>query len=802
MKIYNTLTNRKEELQPIEPGHFKMYSCGPTVYRYIHIGNLRTFTMADWLRRTLLHQGYAVTHIKNITDVGHMRVERLDQGEDKLIAQARKEGKTSMEIAAFYTEAFMDDERQLNILPATIFPRATQHVAEMIEIVQGLIERGHAYEVEGNVFFDTKSLPSYGQLSGNLLEGLMEGVRDFTDKLRHSPEDFPLWKKAETGREMAWDSPWGLGFPGWHIECSAMSIKYLGRHFDIHTGGVDNIFPHHEDELAQSEGYTGEKFVNYWVHAQHLLADGLKMSKSTGNSYTLNEVLAVGFEPMALRYFYTTAHYRSRINFTFSALRAAEIALQRLRAKTVRLYQISQVDLDSLAISSDAISQSWNEKFLSAVTDDLNMPRAMAVLWQMLRVPADELANSRKLALLLDWDEILGFGLRDYLQSESWEQFEQQAYTLFILKPDLATLVRERETARQQQDYAKADALRQQAKEQGYNLRDTERGTMIIKRRPDEDFKTISSSNAGPDFRNTPDLYEFSINLLAINSRDDLQRCIESICKHRYGRKLELVVIDNGSIDDTRSYLQNLLRSSSNGELKPGLGLQVIFADHNLGFAAGRNTTFKASRGKFVVMLDTSIELNGDIWTPLAKTLSEPTVGMAGPYGLVTTDLREFQETSGTKADAIEGYLLAFRRAIWPEIGPIDEKFRFYRLSDIYLSFFAKAAGYDVVVTPDVAARIIKHPHREWFSLSEEERQTKSKKNYDIFRARWHHGQSLLVANYHPEARAFGHDNPLHVAGEHSHTPDELPPAGVPHSHRHQHWTDHEHEHLHYHNVG
>ncbi|GAC1628363.1 MAG: hypothetical protein NVS4B9_20000 [Ktedonobacteraceae bacterium] len=267
MRIYNTLTRQIEEVVPQEPGKIKMYSCGPTVYRYIHIGNLRTFVMADWVRRAFEYRGIEVLHVKNITDVGHMRREVVDEGEDKVEAQARKEGKSSLQIAQFYTDAFHEDEAMLNILPAHVFPRATQHVPEMIEIIQKLEAKGIAYAVNGNVYFDIKRFPDYGKLSGNLLEHMMAGVHEGVDADRHNVEDFPLWKVAEPGREMAWDSPWGRGFPGWHIECTAMSMKYLGTHFDLHTGGVDNIFPHHEDEIAQSEGYSGEQFVNYWLHA-------------------------------------------------------------------------------------------------------------------------------------------------------------------------------------------------------------------------------------------------------------------------------------------------------------------------------------------------------------------------------------------------------------------------------------------------------------------------------------------------------------------------------------------------------
>lgn len=795
MYLYSTLSHKKSEISPIEPGHFKIYSCGPTVYRFIHIGNLRTFTMSDWLRRALLQQGYRVTHVKNITDVGHMRVELLDQGEDKLISQARKEGKTSAEIAQFYTEAFRSDEAKLNILPADVFPQATLHIPEMLEIVQDLLQKGVAYEVEGDVFFDIKAFPEYGKLSGNLLDGLMAGARDTADTRRRNPEDFPLWKKAEPGREMAWDSPWGRGYPGWHIECSAMSIKYLGRHFDIHTGGVDNIFPHHEDELAQSEAFTGQPFVNYWVHAQHLLADGLKMAKSTGNAYTLVEIENLGFEPLSLRYFYTTAHYRSRINFTFTALRAAQTALSRLRNRLVTLQEQAQAQVTNQSEPPDnSTSDNWNKLFWAAVNDDLNMPRAVTTVWQLL---AADVPPANKLALLVEWDGVLGFGLAEYLASNAWRGLRDSKTCLAAVKPPVRTAVLERESFRKARDYQTADIVRRKLARQGYTVRDSRAGPLVLRRDPSEDFPAISASATGPKYRpDQPDLYDFSINLLAQNNQDDLKRCVQSILQHNHGRKLELVIVDNGSTDDTLTYLREL---TANGLPNKQMGLQVIFADHNLGFAAGRNVTLAASRGRFVVMLDTSIELNGDIWTALELLLNDPTVGVAGPYGLVTTDLREFQEAAGPDVDAIEGYLMAFRRELWPQIGPLDEKFRFYRLMDIYLSFFFKAGGFRAVAIPEVAERIIKHPHREWYSLSEEEQRTKSKKNYDLFRARWHHGESLLTANFKPE-NLWSHEAPGHLDGRHSHSPQELPPPGVPHQHKHQHWADHDHDHLHYHN--
>ncbi len=799
MKIYNTLTRQMEEIIPLEAGKIKMYSCGPTVYRYIHIGNLRTFIMADWIRRTFEYRGVEVLHVKNITDVGHMRREVVDQGEDKVEAQARKEGKTSLEIAQSYTDAFHEDEEKLNILPAHVFPRATQHVPEMIAIVQRLLEKEIAYEVNGNVYFDIKRFPQYGKLSGNLLEHMMAGVHEGVDADRHNIEDFPLWKIAEPGREMAWDSPWGRGFPGWHIECSAMSMKYLGEQFDIHTGGVDNIFPHHEDEIAQSEGFSGRQFVNYWVHAQHLLADGQKMAKSTGNAYTREEIEARGFEPMDLRYFFTTALYRSRLNFTFRALQASHVALERLRSHA---YQLLMQSEKADAFSDEPVQGEacrWCDAFLVEVENDLNMPRAMAIIWTMLRSTEEP---ATKLRLLFDMDRILGFGLKAYLQSEEPRKKSEPETYLAALPATLASEVRARETLRQRNDYRRADRVRQFVQHDGYQVRDTARGPLVLPLPLEEEFPVLAHSTDAQDNTHLPDLYEFSVNLLAHNSRDDLERCIKSICAHVGERNMEIVVIDNGSTDETLPYLRQLARE---GDLQNDVGqtiaLHVLFADHNMGFAAGRNATMRVSRGRYILLMDTSIELQGDIWTPLAQTLTDPAMGIAGPYGLVTEDLREFQEAQGPDVDAIEGYLLAFRRELLPEVGWIDEKFRFYRLMDIYYSLFFKAAGYRAVITPDVGELIEKHPHREWYSLSEEERRTKSKKNYDIFRDRWHHGESLLVTNYNEQHLWCGHDHAQHLEGTHTHSPDELPPPDTLHSHEHRHWPDHSHTHPHYHNA-
>src|SRR6059036_365797 len=359
ISVYNTLTRRKEDFSPVEPGRVKMYTCGPTVYRYAHIGNLRSYLMADWLRRLLEAQGYRVKNVKNITDVGHMRQDMVERGEDKVIAAALAEGRTPEQIAAHYTEAFMAHEAKLNILPAHEFPRATTNVPEMVDLTRTLVDRGYAYAVGGNVYFEV-------------------GVRVEADPLKRDQRDFALWKAAEEGRMLKWPSPWGDGFPGWHIECSAMAAKYLGPEIDLHTGGVDNVFPHHEDEIAQSEAAFGRRHVRYWMHGQHLLVDGLKMAKSTGNTYEIGDLEKRGFEPLAFRYLCATASYRARLNFTMRSLRAAQKGLLRLREKL-------SADGGRATKKGTKEGERLRGEFWRAVADDLSLPRALAVAWRVAR---------------------------------------------------------------------------------------------------------------------------------------------------------------------------------------------------------------------------------------------------------------------------------------------------------------------------------------------------------------------------------------------------------------------------------
>ncbi len=435
--LTNTLSRKKEEFKPIKPNFVGIYSCGPTVYRNVHIGNLRTYIAADLLKRVFLYNGYGVKHVKNITDVGHMRTAGADQAYDPVIAEALKEGKTPLEIAEHYTQLYREDEKKLNVLPAEENPKATDHIAEMIAIIKKLLEKGYAYEVDGAVYFDVKKFASYGELSGNTLDKmdqLLEAVRVSVETDKKDSADFALWKKAEEGRAMVWDSPWGKGFPGWHIECSAMSTKYLGSHFDIHTGAEDLIFPHHEDEIAQSEAAFGGKFVNYWVHAGYLLVDGKKMARSVGNFYTLSDITGKKYQPLAFRYLMLTAHYKSRLNFTWDSLEASQNALHNL-------YR----EVSSYGTEAKVGCAEFEHRFLEAVNDDLDVPKAIAVVWELVK---SDYPASAKLRSLLKFDEVLGLGFKEI--------------TEVGVSDEVKNLLEQREEARKARDFAKSEELRKQ----------------------------------------------------------------------------------------------------------------------------------------------------------------------------------------------------------------------------------------------------------------------------------------------------------------------------------------------------
>jgi cysteinyl-tRNA synthetase len=712
-QLYNTLTRRKESLAPLRPGEVTMYSCGPTVYRDVHIGNLRTYLFADWLRRALEADGMQVKHVKNITDVGHMRQELLERGEDKVVAAAMAVGKTPQEIAWEYTQSFMRDEASLHIFPAHVFPKATEHISQMITMIESLLERGLAYEVDGNIYYSVERYASYGQLSGNTGESLLEGVRAEADPKKRDPRDFALWKAAETGRVMKWPSPWGDGFPGWHIECSAMSTHHLGDEFDIHTGGVDNVFPHHEDERAQSEGALGKQVVRYWVHGQHLLVDGLKMAKSTGNVYTLPALQARGFEAMAFRYLCATAHYRHRLNFTFAALRAAAIGLNRLRQGAFLVAQS--------ASENGGTGERWERAFWEAIHDDLHLPRALAVVWQMVRSDTPPGVKAR---LLQRFDRVLGFDL----------------FASMVALPDaVRVLVDEREELRQRRAFGEADRLRERIAAAGFHVRDTRRGPAVVPllAAPTARLDGVHSSRDLPSLLAEPDALEFTIVVVGRDDMASLRRCADSVLRQAGNHRIELIVIDNGSSDGTAEWLDELARRDAR--------VRPVRSDHNLGMGAARNCGLRTARGTYVVLVDTSVEFTGDVLSSLMRVLDEPSTGVAGAFGVKSDNLRDFEDAAPPDVDAVEGYLMAMRRERVRDVGLMDEKFRFYRHLDLDYSFAFRAKGYRNRIVADVPVR--RHEHTDWERTPPDERDRLSKRNFYRFLKKYGDRTDLLLGN-------------------------------------------------------
>lgn len=456
MRFYDTLQRQIVDFKNIEPGRVGMYTCGPTVYRPVHIGNLRTYITADLLRRAIESEGNDVRQITNITDVGHMTDEVGDAGEDRMMIAADDEGLSPAEIADNYTELFHKNLAALNIQPSAVYPKATDHINEMIGIIEKLIEQGHAYVDRGNVYFDVETFPSYGRLSNNTLESLRAGHRlEGLDPAKKNHYDFTLWRFAGERRLMKWPSPWGDGYPGWHIECSAMSMKYLGERFDLHTGGSDNIFPHHEDEIAQSEGAVGHPVVGHWLHGHHLLAEGRRMAKSAKNFYTIEDLVERGCDPIAFRFLVMQTRYRSQTNFTWDALESAQTGLERLRKQFAEWFPNGRAERTEKA---DQLDSRFNE----AVTNDLDFPSALAV---MSEVASHSISASEKVALLTKWDRILALDI------------DRAVVEMSELPPGAAEKIVQREKARDAKDWATADRMRKELERDGVEVIDTANGT-------------------------------------------------------------------------------------------------------------------------------------------------------------------------------------------------------------------------------------------------------------------------------------------------------------------------------------
>jgi cysteinyl-tRNA synthetase len=472
LKIYNTLTGTKQDFTPQEKGKVKIYTCGPTVYDYPHIGNFTAYIYADTLRRYLEYLGYEVRHIVNITDVGHLTdddIGQADSGQDKMLKAALREKKTPLEIANFYTNSFFEDVEKLNIKKASYYPRATSHIQQMIKIVQSLIDKGLAYEKNGNVFYDVEKFPDYGKLSKKKLDELRIGARLEEHPDKKNPYDFALWLKAPKEHLLKWESPWSLGYPGWHIECSAMSMEYLGETLDIHTGGEDHIFPHHENEIAQSEGFTGKPFSNFWFHNRFLLVDNAKMSKSKGNFYKLTDILEKGYQAVDFRLLVISSHYRSTSNFTWDAMDQARKNRERLQRFVDKLKEVEDLGIES---KTEIDPNSYQKRIDAAMDDDLNTPLALSILFELIsesnkKISLGEFSSKNATATINFWNKINNiFGL-------VFETTEKE------IPADVLTLAKQRQEARENKNFEKADLLRKEIETRGFIIEDNTDGQKV-----------------------------------------------------------------------------------------------------------------------------------------------------------------------------------------------------------------------------------------------------------------------------------------------------------------------------------
>ncbi len=466
LRFYNTMGRSLQVFKPLKVQEVGMYCCGPTVYNYAHIGNLRAYLFEDILRRTLEYFDYKVNHVMNITDVGHLTDDE-DEGEDKMLKSSRETGKSVWDIADFYTEAFFHDMDSLNILRPSVSCKATDHIQEMITLIKRLEEKGYTYESGGNIYFSIDKFPDYGKLSLRDRQDLHAGARIKVDSNKRNPHDFVLWftnSKFEH-HAMMWDSPWGKGYPGWHIECSAMSMKYLGEQFDIHCGGIDHIPIHHTNEIAQSEAATGKKWVNFWMHNEFLLLNKGKMAKSSGGFITLSVLLDKGYNPLDYRYFTLGGHYRSQLQFSYESLNAARKARENLFERVLRLKSTgNSCGIEEISVETKKYLNDFN----SALANDLNTPKALSKLWMLLK--DSDVADAEKLAVLYEMDKVLGFNLKNLKRAEAEE-----------LSQELMELVKEREEARKNKDWQRADELRELLLKKGLVVKDTPDGTKWMK---------------------------------------------------------------------------------------------------------------------------------------------------------------------------------------------------------------------------------------------------------------------------------------------------------------------------------
>ncbi len=457
LKIYNSLNRKKEEFKPIDPPEVKMYNCGPTVYNYAHIGNLRSFISADIFRRTLEYNGYKVKQIINITDVGHLTGDS-DEGKDKVETEAKKKKKSVEEIIKFYTEAFFRDIERLNIkIKGTKFPRATNHIKEQVDLIRKMEDKGYTYKTSDGIYFNTTKIPNYDSFK-IMGESLKHGARISINSEKHDHHDFALWKfsNEKEKRQQEWDSPWGVGFPGWHLECSAMAMKYLGESFDIHTGGIDNKFPHHTNEIAQSETVTEVKFSKYWLHTEFVSVKGGKMAKSEGNFITMEDVIDRKIDPLSYKYWILGSHYRSPVKFSWEALKGADTAYRKLKEMAILLKEEKGIKPDPEII----------EKFKGYINDDFDTPKTIALIWKMMR--SKKIKQSVKRKTLLEIDDVLGLSIFKTPKEKK-------------IPKKISTLAQKREEARKAKKWKEADEIREELKSLGYSIEDTSSGPKLEK---------------------------------------------------------------------------------------------------------------------------------------------------------------------------------------------------------------------------------------------------------------------------------------------------------------------------------
>ena len=460
MKLYNTLSRKKEEFIPVKAGVAGFYACGPTVYSRAHIGNMRTYLFVDWLRRSLRFAGFETNHVMNVTDVGHL-TDDADAGEDKMQKAAREQRVDPWAIAANVTEQFFRDTDALNIERPETVCKATEHIPQMISFTQTLLQKGHAYETPDGIYFSIETFPGYGKLSRLDLDGQQAGARVEVNPYKRHPADFALWKTASPEHIMQWESPWGMGYPGWHIECSAMGMQYLGKKFDIHTGGIDHLPVHHENEIAQNEAFLGHPMVNIWLHGEFLLVNGGKMSKSLGNLYSLDDLAERGYSPPHYRYFCAGAHYRSKLNFTWEGMDAAKKSYDRLLCAI----QSHRGGTDAADVSD------YSAQMRDAVLDDLNIPKAVGVLWTMARLPV---RSQAVYDAATEIDRVLGLRL-DTEPAKKPERIKTEK----TVDPGVAAMIEARRAAKAAKNYAEADRIRNELKAMGYELVDTKEGSFI-----------------------------------------------------------------------------------------------------------------------------------------------------------------------------------------------------------------------------------------------------------------------------------------------------------------------------------